>query len=332
MTARNVISRGSLILCAACAAFAVTELIVARLVGYPRHPPPRIFHLDDRLGEYSDLAWESPHARIWNVEGGGIVHEYNNVGLSGMDVRTGPSSRYIYVLGDSYVEALQVSSEDAATSVFQRSLDSAGQDLQVINLGRRKSDPYSSWHRVKFFERYYKPSYVMLVMEQFYAHWLTEYSQPLSFSIPASFGTEVPRTGLRALVGDLRMTSSLCNMLVVGFNPHELPTFIKNPPTTESEEPVPTDRDEITAPLRACLRRFHEEYGSRFMVLSIGRDPRRDSLVSDYCQNEGITCETELAISLPQNHIAGKGHLNREGNYALGQFLYETFRRHRTGR
>lgn len=332
MTARSVIRRGTLMLCAACAAFAVTELIVAGLVGYPRHPSPRIFHLDDRLGEYADLGWESPHARIWNVEGGGIVHEYNNVGLSGMDVRTGPSSRYIFVLGDSYVEALQVSSEDAATSVFQRSLDSAGQDLQVMNLGRRKSDPYSSWNRVKFFERYYKPSYVMLVMEQFYARWLAEYSQPLSFSLPASFGTEVPRTGLRALVGGLRETSSLCNMLVVGFYPHESPGPILNAPKTESEESVPTDRDQITGALKACLRRFHEEYGSRFMVVSIGRDPGRDSLVSELCRNEGIACATEHAISLPQYHIAGKGHLNKEGNYALGQFLYETYRRHRAGR
>jgi hypothetical protein len=332
MTVKSVIRRGSMIFFAACGALAVTEMIVALLVGYPRHPPPRVFHLDERLGEYADLAWESPYARIWNVEGGGIVHEYNNVGLSGSDVRTGPSSRYIFVLGDSYVEALQVSSEDAATSVFQRSLDSAGQDFQVMNLGRRKSDPYSSWHRVKFFERYYKPSCIIIVMEQFYAHWLSEYSQPLSFTLPASFGTEVPRGGVRALVGDLRMTSSFCNMLAVGFYSNESPVLLPNAPKTENEEPVPADRDQVTSAFKACLRRFHEGYGSRFIVVSIGRDPGKDSLMSDFCKGEGISCETEQAISLPQNHIAGKGHLNKGGNYALGQLLYETFRRHSAGR
>jgi hypothetical protein len=332
MRAQSVIVRGSVMLCAACAAFAVTELTVALLVGYPRHPPPRIFHIDDRLGKYADLAWELPHSRIWNVEGGGVIHEYNNIGLSGMDVRTGPSSRYIFVLGDSYIEALQVPSEDAATSVFQRSLDSAGQDLQVINLGRRKSDPYSSWYRLKFFERYYKPSYIVLVMEQFYALWLSEYPQPLSFNIPASFGTELPRTGARALVGYLRMTSSLCNMLAVGFYSNETPDIARSAPESEDEEQLPQDRDQITEALTGCLRRFHEEYGPRFMVVSIGRDTGRDSLVSEFCRNEGIACETEQAISSPKNHIAGRGHLNKEGNYALGQFIYETYRRHRSDR
>ena len=332
MTTRSAVLRLCIMVCAACAALGATELVVARLVGYPAYPPPRMIRLDDGLGSYSDMAWESPHARVWNVEGGGIIHEYNNIGLSGSDVRVTPASRYVFVLGDSYVEAQQVSPREAATSVFQRALDSAGEDLQVLNLGIRKSDPYVSWYRLKFFERSFHPSYVVLVMEQYYANWLSGYAQPLSFRIPASFGESVPATGLHAVVETLRKRSSLCNILTVGFYANDVLDLIQGPRRKGAEEPALRDRDEITDALRACLRRFRDEYGPRFMAVSIGRDPGSDSLMSEFCRTEGIAFGTDPAVSLPENHIAGRGHLNVQGNLELGTFLFETYRRHRSGR
>ena len=314
-------------LAGACTALAVTELIVTDIVGYPHHIVPRTIHLDDELGRLSDLTWEAPRSRVWNVEGGGIVHEYNNLGLSGCDVRTGDSSRYVFVLGDSYVEAQQVHAGEEATSVFQRLLDSARAGMQVINLGLRHSDPYASWYRMKFFERQFAPSCVILVMEQFYANWLNGYAQPLSFHLTPSFGTAVERSAFHDVVATLRMHSSLCNMLVEGYYTHEFAGFPANPPPRMTDEPV-ADRDSLTDALRSCLRQYHDELGSRFLVVSIAREPSRDSLLTAFCRELGVACETDIAIASPSEHIAGKGHLNLQGNNHLGRFLYAAFARH----
>lgn len=328
MNGKRVMGRGCVVVGAIVAAFAVVEMIVVGVLHYPLQSPTRIIHLDDRLGALGDLDLRLPHARYWNVEGGNIVYEYNNLGLPGIDVRQGPTSRYVFVVGTSYVEALQVQPENAATSVFQKALDSARQDVQVVNLGYSASDPYTSWYRVKYMERLYHPTSIILVLESFYTQELAMHLQPLRFTMSTSFGTEIPRTGVRALVSRLRMASALLNLLVCGLTPQEGRELGEARAIELGQASVNGDLAEIPETLQACLQEYRNDYGSRFMVISIIGKPEKGELLDKFCRDEGIAYESNDWLLSLGNRFNGMGHFNMRGNYEFGQFLYEAYRKH----
>ena len=80
-------------------------------LGYP------VYGLDKKV-KIRDIGWSNiwkPYSEYWNVEGGNRKFSRNNIGLPGLNVKIADDSKYIYILGSSFVEALQIPPEMIAT-------------------------------------------------------------------------------------------------------------------------------------------------------------------------------------------------------------------------
>lgn len=311
------------LLLAGLVAGALAEFVVGVIIGYPAHTPTRVFRLHDKLGVFNNLYWESPRAKVWIVEGGDNTYQFNNVGLSGSDVIQKPDTRYLYVVGSSWVGAVEVPNADGATSVLQRLLDSSHSVYQVINLGQAGSDPYVSWFRVRFYERIFPPSFVILVLESFYSTWLSDHALPLDFTLPPFFGQEERRTGIRKVVSELRGKSAFVNLLERGL----LQIHVDRPADASppGANDVPDAHEEsIPEGLTECLDRYQHDFGNHFLVVSMIPDSARESMLSQLCTSKGIAFAGSTSILESKNRFEGYGHLNREGNHELGKLLYES--------
>ena len=66
------------------------------------------------------------------------------------------------MLGDSFLEAMQVPPDKMAVSVFAGLLKNS--NTVPLNLGSPNNDAYILWFRTNFYEKYYKPDYVCLMV------------------------------------------------------------------------------------------------------------------------------------------------------------------------
>jgi hypothetical protein len=320
---RSFLRIASLLVGSACVAGLLAEFVVADLVGYPAHREARIFKVHDQLGVFNTLYWESPHAAVWIVEGGPRVYHFNNVGLPGCDLHVSPDARYLYIVGSSWVEAVEVPPDNAATSVLQRSLDSAHVAAQVVNLGLAGNDPYTSWFRVRFYEPRFPPSRVVLVLESFYSAWLAHHQLPLDFTLPPFFGREERRTGIRDVVSELRGRSAFVNLLEKGLRGIHVDSPADGPPVKAGDVP---NEGETSFPdaLGQCLVAYQGRYGGKFLVVSIIPDKDREAILARFCRDHHIAFQASTDILRSENRFNGLGHLDRRGNYEFGQFLYRS--------
>jgi hypothetical protein len=258
------------------------------------------------------------------VEGESNIFQRNNLGLPGTEVVVSESSRYVFVLGCSYVEAMQVPPDSMATSVFQRRLSRIDPRFQVLNLGHSGHDLYDSFRRSAFFEQTFPPEAVILEIHDDGASLLPRHAHPLTFTLPPDFGK--PNLSLTTAVSIfLRDQSSLANIIANAIKNYQL--------GREEEERISRDRrsrenrgGEVSVPtdLFTCLGEFHRKYKEKFCVVSILQDAKENEALGDYCRKHGLKFLSKQVI-IPENRISGSGHLNVSGNTALGDLLYGSF-------
>lgn len=80
----------------------ISELFVAKVVGYPVYGVR--YKVRYRKGAETWTNIRKPHSQVYNVEGR-IKTSFNNLGIPGVDVKRIVNP--IVVLGSSYIEALQ---------------------------------------------------------------------------------------------------------------------------------------------------------------------------------------------------------------------------------
>ena len=74
--------------------------------------------------------------------------------------------------------------------------------------------------------------------------------------------------------------------------------------------------------LIACLSEYQHEYNGDFYFLSLMRDNPFHNELAEFCHNKGINYKYVDNIMIPEHLINGGGHLNKQGNAALGEALY----------
>jgi len=313
-----------LLLLASLIAFLFTEVLVSNILRYPKYGVDRKLHgIRSSDGAIENMYF--PHSKYWTVEGKNSVFQRNNLGLPGTEVIVSDSSRYVFVLGSSYSEAMQVPPDSMATSIFERRLSKIDPRFQVINLAYSGHDLYDSYRRSAYYEQTFHPEAVLLEIHDDGAMWLPRHPHPLTFTLPPDFGK--PKSSVTSYVLTiLRNRSSLVNLII---------DAVKADERAEAQEEENALRKRTYSPnngrgplipmdLFTCLREYHLKYKEKFYVVAMMPDARENKALGDYCKENGLNFVSKEII-IPENRIAGSGHLNLAGNAALGDLLYESF-------
>ncbi|MCX6163654.1 MAG: hypothetical protein NTU73_02140, partial [Ignavibacteriae bacterium] len=75
----------------------------------------------------------------------------NNLGFPGVDVDTAIGQKYVYVVGNSYVQAYEVEPDSMATSVLYKKVKNKFSNFSVLNLGRGDQDVYDSYFKCLYY-------------------------------------------------------------------------------------------------------------------------------------------------------------------------------------
>jgi len=306
-----------LILAAFIFSFAAAEFIVGSILVFPKYGVER-----KMLGVRSSPGHQNiykSHSQYWNSNGKFEIYIRNNLGLPGIDVDTSNVSKYIFVLGSSFVENQYLKPELISTSVFQTILKRSNNRFNVLNLGYSGFDPYDSFRRAHYFGETYKPEFVILVINSYNAgsFKLSPESFILdknSFSTDNSFATNFNLF--------LRNNSSFIRLVSILFQNKEEQTV---EPEKENSQNINTD----LANLEICLKSFSEKYKDKFMCVSITSNDSMNRKIEEFCNKNNINFEYS-GIMVPEYQFANDWHLNEKGNNALGAFLYNSYRKHLT--
>lgn len=302
---------------AAISALICTEWIVAKIIGYPTYGVEMkmlgIRGLDQPVNIFK------PYSKYWTVEGGNKVYRRNNVGLPGINVKISNSSKYVFVLGSSFIEAYQLPPEKIATSILQKKLQIKNPDDQVLNLGISGHDPYDLFWRASYFEKRYFPSRVILVIDSTYENWFKRQRQPLDFNQNSKVPERLYSSKMK-YISFIVNNSAFLN-LVSG--------LIKNRNQEAAEiqqikTRVAKSNKKANSDLIACISNFKEKYKDRFSLISIISENSLNSQIHDFCSANGIRFISRN-VFLAKYLIKGKGHLNYAGNELVGDILYESF-------
>ena len=308
-----------IILSALLLALAAAEIIVDKIVGYPKKIGQRKYTYATHIYNNEILKWKDPYTKYWTVEGNNKVYRYNNLGFPGSDLYINDSSKFIFMLGDSFLEALQVNPDKMAVSVFTNLLK--GTDIKPVNLGSSNNDPYILWFRANFYEKFFKPDYVCLFVTCFEILDLNfqTHKPPFDFSIPDNFGSVITESPAERFANIFRNNTALINLIANG-------SGYTNPRTTklvqDSTGKVDFNKDVVL--LRECLVKYKEKYGSKFFVVSIEPDEDNNKLLSDVCAGLNINYLRKNLLT-NENILHGGSHLNELGNQKLGELFYDAF-------
>ncbi len=311
-----------LILLAFILALVAAESIIDKIVGYPKKLGQRKFVYATHIQNFEVLKWKNAFTKYWTVEGNNKVYKYNNLGFPGADVNINDSSKFIFILGDSFIEALQVPPDKMAVSVFGDLLK--GTDYKPVNLGSSNNDPYILWFRANFYEKYFKPDYVCLTVTCFEILDLNfqSHKSSFNFSIPDSFGNQIIEGRNERFANIFRNNSALINLVANGsglFNPNPRTT---QPPMPDSTGKINYGKD--VEQLKECLKKFKDKYGDKFFVVSIEPDEDNNKLLSAVCDSLDIKYSRKNLL-VEENILKGGSHLNVLGNQKLGELFYDAF-------
>jgi hypothetical protein len=312
-----------LLLAALLIAALFTELLVNYIVRFPKYGvDTKLVGIRSSEGGIESMFF--PYSSYWTVEGGNRVFQRNNLGLPGTDVVVSDSSRYVFVLGCSFIEAAPVPPDSMATAVFQRRLSRIDPRFQVINLGHSGHDLYDSYFRSAYYERMLPPEEVILEVHGEGSTWLPRHRQPLTFTLPPDFGTPVSSLATKAIIF-ARDQSSLLNMIGIAIKADQQrredeEEIAKNKASAAAEKREPA----LPSDLLPCLEEFHEKYKEKFLLLSMLMDARENAILGDYCRSHGLKFVSKDIVVL-ENRTGPAGHLNVKGNKILGEFLYGSF-------
>lgn len=304
-------------------AFIITEIIIQFILNYPKYGVESSILGIPYNGK--ELIY-TPHSKYWNVEGGNKVYSRNNAGLQGIDINISPASKYVFVLGNSFVKASEVPPEQMATSIFQKSLSELDNKFQVLNLGFYSHDPYQLLFLSEYFRKIYKPETVILVIERDYGEWMSGYPHPLNFELPYNFGED--ETDLKFKLSTFfRNRSSFINLLASALKLSSV-GGIDNQTNEGSNADYLLSKGpkELPEELKITLLEFQKTYSNKFILVSIiPKDTLNDALIK-FCSINNINCFINSQIMTNPNRLNQNGHLNESGNKLLGEKLYEFFK------
>ncbi len=266
-----------------------------------------------------------PHASYYSLEGGYHVYRKNNLGLQGTDVVINDNSKYIYVMGNSYVEARATAPKEMSTSVFQELLSKhISKDFQVINIGLGGQIPFEGWCRLIHWSKKIKPDYVILIINDgTVTNMLNAKSE--SYVLPDNFDQETHDWKFD-IVKLICNKSSLVNLVRVSFRK---PGIVKGSTKAEKIYYRPYSSLEFNQEayliLLSNLHEMHRQYGDRFLCLSIMSD-KWNKIIDVDCRKAGINFGYDGSISYDGRYFITGGHFNTLGNQVLGLDLFKTFK------
>jgi len=298
-------------------AFVTTELAVRFLLDYPVYPVAMKVRNIRADGGGENIYY--PHSGYWNVEGGNNRAIRNNFGLPGADVPRSRQTRYIFVLGSSYVEALQLPPEQIATSIFHQEVSKTRPGFAVLNLGANSHDAADLLVRASFFSYMTEPEAVILVVDSLYPSWLQSKPTLTMQKIQGRFFSFDSTTSF-IIQREIRYHSAWIN-LVANYSIRFIERMLGTPVPPGKLSGQNTG---IPPALPAILRLYKEKFGKRFILLSIMDNEALNNELMELCSREGIS-SAAVPLRTPQNRFDGNGHLNKKGNEELGQSLYRVF-------
>jgi hypothetical protein len=303
-------------------AFALSEFIVSVIVGYPKRTASVKYVFLPGFKGFENLKFKEPYSKFWTVEGGNKVYRYNNLRVTGRDVYPDEKSTNIFVLGDSYVEAASVPSESTGVTVFQNELNKIDTNLKVLNLGYPNSDAYTLWYRTMFFEKSFKPDYVILLLTHLdlVDQNLQKHPDTLDFSVPENFGSVIPQSKGEKFFDMFRKRSAVFNLISTSISV----AGAKKENSDGINDVYVKDLDKSMKKLRACLQRYKDKFGDKFIVVSLEINDEKNKVMADVCESMKINYSNKKLL-IPDNQWEKGQHLNVNGNKAFGEFLYETF-------
>ena len=300
----------------------VSEFIIGNILSYPKRVGQRKFVYATNIYNNEILKWKNPFTKYWTVEGGNKVYSYNNLGFPGTDVNINDSSETIFMLGDSFLEAMQVSPDKMAVSVFADLAKNT--NLKPINLGSPNNDAYILWFRANFYEKYFKPSYVCLTVTCLEVLKLNfnNHTYPFKFSLPENFGNQVNDSRIERFANVFRNNLAFVNLLANGINNYS--TNTKYAPKLLPELSGSKDYHHVLENLKECLVKYKNKYGDNFFVVSMEPEETNNVLLSSICDSLKINYSRKNLL-VEENIIKGGSHLNELGNQKLGELFYDTF-------
>lgn len=287
-----------------------------------------------KIPVYEYVNWKKPGYKTWSVEGGNKAYELNNLGLPGTIVKVDNSSKYIFLLGDSFLEGEQYPGDKIASGIFQSKLNDINSQYQVLNLSGSGLDPYILWFRADFFEKYFSSSYIILFVEDYkrLEFYLNRHKNNVDFSIPENLGTKVEDSFILKFSNLIRKYSAFSNLITesyllskYGNAPDDINSKnennIEKSPTIENK----ISSDTLPELFKECLIKYKNKYNNKFIFVSAGKDFLIDNELKNFCRLNGINFYSESSLMNAENLINGNGHFNLEGNLKLGNYLSEIF-------
>lgn len=304
-----------LILPAFVLAFIAVEILIGNILGFPKYGV--LYKLKGMRVTPGHQNVYKPYSEYWNAKGKFEIYRRNNIGLPGADVGVSDSSKYVCVLGSSFIENMYIRPELMSTTVLQNRLRNDSKLFSVLNLGYIMYDPYDCFRRMVYYEQTYKPECVMLVINNYKAGSYKLVENPFDIKPSSIYKDDSFKTVANIF---LRNNSAFIRLVSVLFHESDEQAVLPPTDTPPEGEPYLTD-------LEVCLNGFVKRYGGRFVCVSILNNEGINRKLDQYCKDNNINFE-HTDIMKPENQIEGDWHLNEKGNAALGDFLYESYRKH----
>ena len=296
-------------------AFIAVEVLIGNILGFPKYGVS--YKMKGMRSTSGHQNVYKPYSKYWNAKGKFEIYKRNNLGLPGADVDVAADSKYICVLGSSFIENMYIKPELMSTTVLQNRLKAVDKHYNVLNLGYNGYDPYDCLRRMVYYEQTYKPGYVMLVINSYNSDSYKLIEKPFDINPASMYADNSFKSNANIF---LRNNSAFIRLVAVLFQNGEEQTVLPPTDTPPDEEPYLTD-------LEICLNGFTKRYGDNFECLAILGDSSANRKLEHYCIENNINFEYSN-IMTPENQIDGDWHLNAKGNAALGDFLYESYRKH----
>lgn len=308
------------IILALTTAFVLVELFTLKLLGFPKWGVEKqVFGLKPYGKKIEEIY--KPFSEYINIENGYKVFKRNNFGLQGIDIDTSVNNNYIFLLGDSYTQAAETEPSKMASSIFQEL--SNEYKISVFNISSGGKDPYYSYFRSLYFKQIYTPKLIILTIAQSYSGWLDSRYQTLDFRVPEHFGETSKSWEFANKEIFLCNSSSLISLLDMALK-NSLSAGNKNTSDKAYEE-----SPKISGKLYDCFTGYKNEYGDKFILVSISADSMLNEGIREFSNNNGIKFYYK-PLNIPENKINGKGHFNDKGNREYGKFLYSILKKEYT--
>ena len=308
-------------------ALIINEIIFAKIIGYPRYGVYKKIHgIRKTENEISEIYY--PHSKYWTVEGGNKVYTRNNIGLPGKDVIINDSINYIFVLGDSFVEAYQVSPLKMATSIFDDNIDKIKKEnlFEVINLGHSGHTAYDCYLRCSFYKNKYFPYAVFLVISSVSDEDL-KFNKFIKFNSNdvAVYDIKSPLVEMQRILRNKMTLINISALYLKNINLSEQKekfSNLQNNPNNSVYRYNESDSNRFN--LLNVLLNFKNDYDKFYAVIATYNE-KDSTVIKNFCDKNGIKIYFKKDILRKENRINHIGHLNETGNLELGNELTKIF-------